>query len=68
MQQDDCNAPATFQNIMNNLFQQEFGISVYIYIDNVFIFSKTYKKHLHHLRTVLQRLRKNQFYANKEKS
>jgi len=68
MQQGDGNAPATFQNIMNNLFKNELGISVYIYIDDIFIFSKTYKEHLHHVRTVLQRLRENKFYANKEKS
>ena len=42
MQQGNCNAPATFQNIMNNLFKYELGISVYIYIDNICIFSKTY--------------------------
>jgi len=68
MQQGDCNAPATFQNIMNNLFKHELGISVYIYINDIFIFSKTYKEHLHHVRTVLQRLRENKFYANTEKS
>jgi len=67
MQQGDCNALTTFQNIMNNLFKHELGISVYIYIDDIFIFSKTYKEHLHHVRTVLQRLRENKFYANKEK-
>jgi len=68
MQQGDFNAPATFQNTMNNLFKHELGISVYIYIDDIFIFSKTYKEYLHHVRTVLQRLREYKFYANKEKS
>jgi len=53
---------------MNNLFKHELGISVYIYIDHIFIFSKTYKEYLHHVRTVLQRLRENKFYTNKEKS
>jgi len=43
MQEGACNALATFQNIMNNLFKHELGISVYIYIDDIFIFSKTYK-------------------------
>ena len=56
MQQGDCNTPPIFENIMNNLFKHELEISVYIYIDDIFIFSKTYKKHLHHGRTVLQRL------------
>jgi len=68
IQQGDYNAPATFQNIMNNLFKHELGISIYIYIDDIFIFSKTYKEHLHHVRTVLQRLRENKFYTNNQKS
>jgi len=68
MQQGDCNTPASFQNIMNNLFKYKLGISVCIYIDNILMFSKTYKEHLHHVRTLLQRLRENKFYANKEKS
>jgi len=67
IQQGECHAPDTFQNIMNNLFKYVLGICVHIYIDDIFIFSKTYKEHLHHVRTVLQRLRENNFYANKEK-
>ena len=45
MQPGDCNATATFQTIMNNLFRDELGICVYVYIDDIFIFSKTYKDH-----------------------
>jgi len=41
IQQGDENAPSTFQNAMNTLFQDELGIFVYIYIDDIFIFSKT---------------------------
>ena len=53
---------------MNNLFKHELEISIYIYIEDIFIFSKTYEEHLHYVRTVLQRLRENKFYAHKEKS
>jgi len=49
MQQGDKNAPSTFQNAMNTLFQDELGIFVYIYIDDIFIFSKTYKEHVNHV-------------------
>jgi len=68
MQQADCNAPAAFQNIMDNLYTYELRISIYIYIDDIFIFSNICKQHLHHVRTVLQSLRENKFYCNKEKS
>jgi len=68
MQQGDKNASSTFQNAMNTLFQDELGIFVYIYIDDIFIFSKTYKEHINHIRCVLQKLQDNQFYADRKKS
>jgi len=68
MQQGDKNAPSMFQNAMNTLFQDELGIFVYICIDDIFIFSKTYKEHVNHVRPILQKLRDNQFYADRKKS
>jgi len=68
MQQGDKNAPSTFQNTMNTLFQEELGIFVYIYIDDIFILSKTYKEHVNHVTHVLKKLRDNQFYADRKKS
>ena len=43
MEHDDCNATATVQRIMNNIFRDELGIYLYLYIDDILIFSKTYK-------------------------
>jgi len=56
MQQDDKNTPSTLQNTMNTLFQDELGVFVYIYIDDIFIFSKTYKEHINHVRHVLKKV------------
>jgi len=56
MQQGDKNAPSTFQNAMNTLFQDELGVFVYIYIDDISIFSKIYKEHVNHVRHVLKKL------------
>jgi len=53
---------------MNTLFQDELGIFVYIYIDNIFIFSKSYKEHVNYVRHMLQKLQNNQFYADHKKS
>jgi len=53
---------------MNTLFQDKLGIFVYIYIDDIFIFSKTYKEHVNHVRHVLKKLRDNQFFADRKKS
>jgi len=53
---------------MNTLFQDELTIFVYIYIDDTFIFSKTYKEHINHVRHVLKKLQDNQCYADRKKS
>jgi len=68
MQQGDKNAPWTFQNAMNTLFQDRLGVFVYIYINDIFIFSKTYKEHVNYVRHVLKKLQDNQFYTDRKKS
>ena len=67
MQQGDKNAPSMFQNVMNTLLQDKLGIFVYIYIDDIFIFSKSYKEYINHIRYVLKKLQDNQFYADRKK-
>ena len=52
MQQGECNAPVTCQKIMNHDFRDELVIYVDVYIDDIFIFSKPYEKHLAYLRTL----------------
>jgi len=53
---------------MNTLFQDELRLFVYIYIDDIFIFSKTYKEHVNHIRHVVKKLQDNQFYPDRKKS
>lgn len=43
MQLGDYNVTATIQGIMHNLFRDELGLYVYVYINDIFIGSKTYK-------------------------
>ena len=50
-------APATFQRLMNSLFN-DVADHVAAYIDDVAIFSKTWEEHLDHIRDILQRFRK----------
>ena len=50
------NAPATFQRCMQNTLSQQSEFSS-IYIDDVFIYSPTWKEHLEHIRGVLEALR-----------
>lgn len=49
------NAPSTFQRVMARIMH---GLPfVKVYLDDVFIFSKTWAEHLQHLRVVLERIR-----------
>ena len=50
-----CNAPVTFQCVMQSLLRG-FGDFCYVYIDDVIIFSWIIKEHQKHLAMVLQRL------------
>ena len=46
------NAPSEFQNIMNEIFNPFSSHSI-VYIDDVFIFSKSIEQHWKHLRSFL---------------
>lgn len=57
------NAPATFQSLMNRIFEPFLNKFVVIYLDDILIYSKTPEEHLDHLRQVLETLRKEKLYA-----
>ena len=61
------NAPATFQQAMNDVFRSFLGKFVLVYLDDILIFSKDEIEHQHHLRLVLEILRKQKFYAKPSK-
>ena len=62
-----CNAPGTFQRLMNDVFKPELDVYVVIYLDDLLIFSKSADDHSRHVRTVLERLRLHKLYANPAK-
>ena len=45
-----CNAPATFQRIMNVLLAGLNGLSCLVYLDDIIVFSKNFRSHLQDLR------------------
>ena len=57
------NAPSVFQRLMNQIFAEELGIFVLVYLDDILIFSETVEQHWQHLRDALARLRKAKLYG-----
>ncbi|KAM0035631.1 putative nucleotidyltransferase, Ribonuclease H [Helianthus debilis subsp. tardiflorus] len=61
------NAPATFQGLMNSVFQKLLRKTVLIFFDDVLVYSKNVQQHVKDLREVLQLFRENQLYAKRSK-
>lgn len=57
------NAPATFQGLMNNIFQFAMRRFVLIFFDDILIYSGDWESHMRHLEIVLVTLQDNQLYA-----
>ena len=51
-----CNAPSTFQSLMNTLLKPYLKKFVSIFFDDILIYSRTWEAHLHHVDKVLQLL------------
>ena len=57
------NATSTFVTLINNIFRENLGKNVVIYLYNIIVFSKTKEQHHQDLRKTLEILRQNQLYA-----
>ena len=44
-----CNAPATFQRIMNHLLRDGLDQYVLVFLDDILIFSRTLEEHMQHI-------------------
>jgi hypothetical protein len=60
-------APATFQRLMNKVLWDYIGHFVWVYLDDVVIYSKTFEEHLQHLQTVFEQVQKASMQLNIEK-
>ena len=61
------NAPAVFQALVNDVLRDMVNRFVFVYLDDILIFSPSLKEHRHHVRQVLQRLLENRLYVKAEK-
>ncbi|MCH87222.1 hypothetical protein A2U01_0008088, partial [Trifolium medium] len=62
-----CNAPATFQSTMNDIFRPLLRRSVIVFFDDILVFSTTMEQHLQHLRQVFEILDEHQFHLKDSK-
>ncbi len=61
------NAPAVFQGMVNSVLGDMINQFVFVYLDDILIFSPSLQVHTQHECQVLQRLLENQLYVKAEK-
>ncbi|KAJ0588955.1 putative nucleotidyltransferase, Ribonuclease H [Helianthus annuus] len=57
------NVPAVFMDLMNRVCKPYLDKFVIVFIDDILIYSKTKDEHEHHLRAILELLKKEKLYA-----
>ncbi|KAA8499909.1 Transposon Ty3-I Gag-Pol polyprotein [Porphyridium purpureum] len=62
-----CNAPATFQRAMNELFADLLDKTVIVYLDDILVFTKDRQSHAEVLKEVLSRLQKAGYRLKRKK-
>ncbi|MBW0533307.1 hypothetical protein O181_073022 [Austropuccinia psidii MF-1] len=62
------NAPASFQNLVKDIFAVFLDISVVVYLDDIMCFSSFEEEHVKHVAPVLQRLRDNNLFSKPQNS
>ncbi|XBH56467.1 hypothetical protein VPH35_078287 [Triticum aestivum] len=60
-----CNAPATFQALMNDLLRPYLRRFVLVFFDDILIFSETWADHLRHVRTVFTVLHQHRLFVKR---
>ncbi|KAJ8416815.1 hypothetical protein AAFF_G00326930 [Aldrovandia affinis] len=61
------NAPAVFQALVNDVLRDFLNRTVFVYLDDILIFSRNLQEHTTHVRQVLERLWENQLFVKAEK-
>jgi hypothetical protein len=61
------NAPASFQSLMNHVFQPFLRKFVIVFFDDLLVYSHSIQDHYIHLRLIFQAIRDNHLFLNKSK-
>jgi hypothetical protein len=62
-----CNAPSTFQSLMNHVFHPFLHHFVLVFFNDILIYSKTWTDHLTHVDQVLRLLSQHQLFLKQSK-
>ena len=67
LQQGDCNGPSSWQRLMTHVFREQIGVTVWVYIDDIYVFTNTIQEHEVALAYVLKCLKDNKLYISPKK-
>jgi hypothetical protein len=67
IQMGDCNAPVTYQALMNHIFSAYIGHILDVYLDDIIIYSNTFVEHITHVRLVIDILQQEKLYLSLKK-
>jgi hypothetical protein len=62
-----CNAPSTFQSLMNHVFRPFLRHFVLVFFDDILIYRKTWTNHLNHVDQAIQLLSQHQLFLKQPK-
>ena len=60
------NAPAVFQALINDVLRDMLNIFVFVYLDDILIFSSSLQEHTKHIRQVLKCLLDSHLYVSRK--
>jgi hypothetical protein len=67
LQQGDCNGPSSWQRLMTYVFCEWIGVEIWVYLDDIYVFTNTIEEHKNALEYVLKCLTDKQLYINPKK-
>lgn len=62
-----CNAPSTFQALMNSIFWEHLRKFVLVFFDDILVYSRTWEEHLEHVQIVMRILQQHQLFVKLKK-
>ena len=68
MMQGDMNARGTFVRTMEDLFHDQLGKNIWVYIDDIFVFSDSFEEHGKEVTNAGSKRQNAGYYANPRKS